>query len=119
MEVNHLPWRNYIPLERFPLSSWLVTIGPRHFVKTHCANQLDEQFNNGTRQYLKQTSEYMAEKNEVSVTSLFSWFRGDFGGKSGVKDILKELEIIPETRGVKISYKNYDWTLDLDNFTKL
>ena len=67
---------------------------------------------------IEKSSEFNKEKNEVGVTSLFSWFRGDFGSKSGVKKILKKCDIIPNT-DVDITYKNYDWTLDLDNWTEL
>ena len=77
---------------------------------------LDAQFNKGTANYLKKTSEYDKTKKEVAVTSLFSWFRGDFGSKSGVKRILKEFEIIPTTKEIDLIYKDYDWTLDLNNF---
>ncbi|NNE78221.1 MAG: DUF547 domain-containing protein, partial [Pricia sp.] len=83
------------------------------------ADRLDEQLNMGTKKYLERTSEYRANANEVAVTSLFSWFRGDFGCKSGIKDILKEFEIIPTTKKIDLEYKNYDWTLDLDNWTEL
>lgn len=81
--------------------------------------RLPEQFQKGTKTYLKRTTNYTADSKEAAVTSLFSWFRGDFGGKSGVKKILKNNGIIPSTKGVKLTYKNYDWTLDLDNFIEL
>jgi len=83
------------------------------------ADRVDEQFAKGTAMYLNKTSVYKKDQNEVAVTSLFNWFRGDFGCKSGVKDILKEQEIIPSTKGIDITYKNYDWTLDLDNWIEL
>ena len=83
------------------------------------ADRLDEQFDTGTERYLKRTSEYRAKKNEVAVTSLFNWFRGDFGCKKGVKKILKNQGIIPTTKGIDITYQNYDWTLDLDNWIEL
>lgn len=88
-------------------------------VAIYTAERLDEQFAKGTERYLKKTSDYKAAQNEVAVTSLFNWFRGDFGCKSGVKDILKEQGIIPTTKGIDITYKNYDWTLDLDNWIDL
>lgn len=80
---------------------------------------LDEQFNKSTANFLIKTSEYNKTKKEVAVTSLFSWFRGDFGSKSGVKKILKEFEIIPTTKEIDLIYKDYDWTLDLNNFVDL
>jgi len=82
-------------------------------------DKLDEQFEKGTSIYLKNTTEFSKEKKEVGVTSLFSWFRGDFGGKSGVKNILKKEGLLPDTKNIDITYKNYDWTLDLDNFIDL
>jgi hypothetical protein len=82
-------------------------------------DRLEEQFNKGTERYLKKTSSYDPKKNEVQVTSLFSWFRGDFNGESGVKEILKEYKIIPKASDPKLSYNNYDWTLDLHNFIDL
>lgn len=87
-------------------------------VAVYKADRLEEQFAKGTEMYLKKTSEYAKEKNEVAVTSLFSWFRGDFGSKNDMKNILKEQQIIPNT-GVDITYKSYDWTLDLDNWIEL
>ncbi len=88
-------------------------------VAIYNADKLNEQLNKGTAAYLKKTSTYNKETGEVSVTSLFSWFRGDFGCKSGVKDILKEFDIIPTTKNIDLNYKSYDWTLDLDNWTDL
>ncbi|APQ15954.1 DUF547 domain-containing protein [Maribacter hydrothermalis] len=81
--------------------------------------RLPEQLQKGTKKHLKRTSDFNNDTNVVKVTSLFNWFRGDFGGKGGIKKILKENEIIPSTKGVDIEYTNYDWTLDLDNFIEL
>ncbi|TLP71244.1 DUF547 domain-containing protein [Maribacter sp. ACAM166] len=81
--------------------------------------RLDEQFKKGTKTYLERTTEYNADAKEVAVTSLFNWFRGDFGGKCGVNKILKKNGLIPLTKGIDLTYKNYDWTLDLDNFIDL
>ena len=83
------------------------------------ADRLNDQFEKGTKAYLARVSEYSPETKEVKTTPLFSWFRGDFGCKSGVKDILKEYGIVPTTKKIDVNYKGYDWTLDLDNFTEL
>ncbi|MDP5230262.1 MAG: DUF547 domain-containing protein [Cellulophaga sp.] len=82
-------------------------------------DKLDAQFSKGTEIFLKGTSTYEKDSKKLIVTPLFSWFRGDFGGKKGVKNILKEFKIIPTTKNIDIAYKNYDWTLDLDNWTDL
>lgn len=81
--------------------------------------RLDEQFKKGTEIYLKRTTNYNSETKEASVSSLFNWFRGDFGGKAGIKKILKHNGHVPTTKDIELKYKNYDWTLDLDNFIEL
>ncbi|MFT6935426.1 MAG: hypothetical protein ACJAUQ_001822 [Maribacter sp.] len=81
--------------------------------------KLDEQFKKATSTYLERTTVYSDKKKEVVVTALFSWFRGDFNGKSGVKNILKKQGLIPTIKDIDITYKDYDWTLDLDNFIAL
>ncbi|WP_422079597.1 DUF547 domain-containing protein [Ulvibacterium sp.] len=88
-------------------------------VSIYYPEELEVQLNKGTELFLKQNSDYHPEKNEVAVTSLFNWFRGDFGGKQGIKKILKEFEVIPTTQNINVSYKNYDWTLDLNNWITL
>lgn len=86
-------------------------------VTIYQAEYLNAQFKKSTESYLKKTTKYNIAKNEVAITSLFSWFRGDFGSKTDVKKILKTQGLIPTTN-VEIIYKNYDWTLDLDNWSE-
>ncbi len=88
-------------------------------VTVYTVDRLNEQLKSGTKYFLTKMSSYTKETNTVRVTSLFSWFRGDFGGKSGAKKILKENGIIPTTKGVDVEYTNYDWTLYLNNFIAL
>lgn len=88
-------------------------------VAIYRADKVDLQFEEGTKRYLKHTTEYDAQRNEVAVTALFNWFRGDFGCKRGIKTILKKHGLIPDTKSVDLTYKNYDWSLDLDNWIAL
>ncbi|MDO1511418.1 DUF547 domain-containing protein [Maribacter confluentis] len=81
--------------------------------------RLDEQFNKGTQQYLERTTDYDPSTKVATISSLFNWFRGDFGGKGGIKKILKNKGFIPTTKGIDLEYQNYDWTLDLNNFIEL
>ena len=77
-----------------------------------------EQFDRGSKQYLEQVSE--VDGNVVRTTPLFSWFRADFGGKSGAKDMLRAYGIIgSNAKDVSLRFKSYDWTLSIGNFTDL
>jgi len=73
-------------------------------------NQLQE----ATKEYITKTSQYDAIKNEITVTPLFSWFRGDFGGRKGVKKIVSGIISFPGEK-FDLIYSDYDWTLDLNN----
>jgi len=88
-------------------------------VAVYDPERLQEQLNTATRNYLGRTSEYHKQENEVEITALFKWFRGDFCGSSGIRNILTEYDIIPKGAKPELNYQKYDWTLDLDNFTTL
>ena len=68
--------------------------------------------------YLKQKTSYDANSNTVTTTPLASWFRGDFGGKKGVKNLLYEAGLIPSSK-VNLKFGEYDWTLDLNMFVDI
>lgn len=80
---------------------------------------LNMQLNKATHQFLKRSTTYDPNEKIARVTPLFSWFRGDFCGKSGTKRILEDHGLIPDTKGVKLEYTDYDWTLMLNNFVEL
>ncbi len=75
---------------------------------------IDAELDAMTQNYLDRWAEYDADKNVVKTTALMSWFRGDWGGKDGVKEFLQKYGIIPagvETDDVDVEFKDYDWTL--------
>ena len=80
-------------------------------------DSLNDQLNMATRDYLQKNSRFQAAENKVITTPLFSWFRGDFGGKKGIIKILADHGIIHAT-SVDLVYHEYDWTLDLTNFAR-
>lgn len=80
-------------------------------------DSLGEQLEKATRDFLMLNSRLEQDKNIVFISPLFSWFRGDFGGEKGIKKILIKHNIITSS-SVRIKYTEYDWTLDLNNFTR-
>lgn len=78
---------------------------------------LETQLTKGTQQYLESVT--TAENNTVTTTPLFSWFRGDFSGKRGIKKMLLHYGLIESTEGVELKFGPYDWTLNIDNFKDL
>lgn len=84
-------------------------------VAIYTPENLDEAFDKSARKFLHDFSEYDKMNNNVLTTPLFSWFRGDFGGKKGTKRILERYGVVPSA-DVGLSFNSYDWTLDLDNY---
>jgi hypothetical protein len=77
---------------------------------------VEEQLDITAKNYLEQTTDYYPEQNEVEVNRLMSWFRADFGGTDGAIQMLKDYDVIPEDADPSISFKEYDWTLELGNY---
>jgi hypothetical protein len=44
------------------------------------------------------------------------WFRGDFGGKKKMVQLLHRLEIVPIDKNPSITFKKYNWNLFLENY---
>ena len=78
--------------------------------------KIDNQLSENAKEFLIKDSKFDVDKNILFVTSLMSWFRGDFGDKKGILEIHKNLKIIPQDANPSLSYKEYDWTLNLDSF---
>ena len=90
------------------------------YVAIYDARSMNEQLDEIAGQFLNRTSTYKPDEDKVYVTSLFSWFRGDFGGRKGVKeDFLKRYDVIPQEADPDLEYDTYDWTLELGNYVEL
>ena len=74
--------------------------------------QIDEQLDLAESVFMNANSKYNAADNTVEVSQILQWFKGDFGGENGIINILKNNGIIPDKINPKITYKEYDWTLE-------
>ncbi|PQJ79984.1 DUF547 domain-containing protein [Polaribacter porphyrae] len=84
-------------------------------VAVYSAENLDKEFDFMTTEYLKEQTTFDTATKTAKTVALMSWFRGDFGGKSGACKILKKYRIVPK-EPKKLNFKSYDWTLLLGNF---
>lgn len=82
----------------------------------YSAENIDKELDMATASYFESDVEYYKAENKVVISKLFQWFIADFGGKSGIIQILKKYGVIPASENPKISYKPYDWTLSLENY---
>jgi hypothetical protein len=85
-------------------------------VAAYSADRLDEELTLASRSYLGTEVDYALDRGIVRVPQLFLWYYGDFGGRSGMLDLLRRYGDLPADAAPKIRYRSSDWSLDLENF---
>ena len=108
LRVDKLDYRLH-----FALNCGAKSCPPIAFYKPETINQ---QLDLATKAYLRSEAAYDETINTVKLPTLMNWFRRDFGGKRKMIDLLKKLSIIPADKNPKIKFKDYDWTLYLQNY---
>ena len=83
-------------------------------IAAYAADVVDEQLDRATESYL--TSETIVRDDTVYVPRLLLWFRGDFGGRSGIRRLLREYDFVDERERPRVRYREYDWSLAVGNF---
>lgn len=71
---------------------------------TFTAANVDDELNTVTRQYLQETAEYDPTEGVVAVPRVCLWYRGDFGGASGVLSLLSTHGVIPVDATPRLTY---------------
>ena len=106
----------------------LETVDPRIHFALNCGaascpairhyepDRVDEQLDLATRSYLDSTVDYDPDAAVVTVPRLFLWYRGDFGGGSGIREFLRAYDAVPEGANPRIRHLTWDWTRDPGKF---
>ncbi|WP_135665670.1 DUF547 domain-containing protein [Halorhabdus rudnickae] len=80
-------------------------------IVAYTATDIGSELETSTRSFLQQSSTYDTEDDELRVTRLFLYYRGDFGGRSGIYELLERYDVIEEGARPRIRYEPYDWTV--------
>ena len=79
---------------------------------------LDAQLDKQTRLALNDPNFIRTGSSKVGLSQIFKWYPKDFGkNKSGIIDFINRYRTTPLSPSSKISYYNYDWTLNDSRFT--
>jgi len=78
-------------------------------------DNIQEQLNMATRSFLLSETEIDESKKEVRVSKIKDWFRGDFGGKKGIRKMISDV-FKKDLTGYNLAFKSYDWENKLGNF---
>ncbi|MBL4656758.1 MAG: DUF547 domain-containing protein [Flavobacteriales bacterium] len=101
------------PRIHFALNCGATSCPPIAFYKP---TQIDDQLEIATRGYLETMARFNAEQNVVHAPAIMSWFRGDFGGESGIVTFLKRYNVVPDSVNPTLKFDDFDWKLRLNNF---
>ena len=83
------------------------------------AGELDDQVSRAYRTWLGRTdlNEFLPDKNQADVSSIFKWFKKDFDSAGGAKAVMAKYapasaKPVLEKADSKITYKTYNWGLN-------
>jgi len=77
-------------------------------VAAYDAETVDADLDAAAEGYLR--SETVVEDGTAHVSRLFLWYRGDFGGRRGIRRILREYGVVGPDAVSRIRYRDYDWS---------
>ena len=89
-------------------------------IQVYSADHLEAQLDMAARNFVDATVRLDQAKQSLIVSSLFKWFKGDFGGQAGVVSFL--IDHLPHDGrrewllnlpyGLRLLYEPYDWSLN-------
>ncbi len=75
------------------------------------AAKLDAQLDEQTRAYLNEDRGVKISGGTAQLSKIFDWYKEDFGGDSGVRDLLAKYRS-GKSDFKKVTYQEYDWNLN-------
>lgn len=108
LAVNAIDYRIH-----FALNCGAVSCPPIAFYKV---KQINTQLENAMFSFIEAETEIDETNKTIQTSKLMLWFKGDFGGKRGIKQML-EYVFEKELNSYKINYKAYNWDKSLTNFS--
>ena len=91
-------------------------------IAAYTREEIDAQLDLATRGYLDQHVEYdpdargrfggLRDGGRALVPRVMLWFRGDFGGRHGVVEMLRRRDQVPPGVDPRLSYREWDWSFD-------
>ncbi len=83
-------------------------------IAAYSAGNVDLELHRSTETYL--TTESVVDGDTVRVPRLMLWYRGDFGGRRGIRRILREYGVVDDPDRYRVRYRDYDWSLAAGRF---
>ncbi|WP_194775911.1 DUF547 domain-containing protein [Pararhodonellum marinum] len=75
-------------------------------------SKLDQQLDDMAKRFINDPKRNRIQKNQAEISKIFSWFKGDFTKNGSLIDYLNQYSTIRLDPKAKISYMEYDWSLN-------
>jgi hypothetical protein len=109
--------------ERDPRIHFALNCGAKSCppIAAYTPEGIDEELDIATESYLSEEVRYepaggLLGRGVVYVPRLMLWYRGDFGGKSGILSMLRRFDLLPEGVRPRLKHREYDWSLASGQF---
>jgi hypothetical protein len=76
------------------------------------AEKLEVQLQEQTVEFINDPAKNSISKNKAEVSKIFSWFKGDFTRNGSLADFINQYAKTKLDKDAKISYMDYDWSLN-------
>jgi hypothetical protein len=85
-------------------------------IAAYSRDRIRAELETATRSYLEQEAVYEPDADVVRAPRLMLWFIGDFGGRTGAVQFLRERDVFPRTADPSLRFREYDWSFELGAF---
>ena len=76
------------------------------------AGNLESMLESATRAFVNDPRMNTLSVNEIQISNIFDWYKDDFTMKGSLVTFLNRYAKVAISPGAKVSYKEYDWTLN-------
>ena len=78
--------------------------------------KLDKQLNDAMHSFIISETAIDMNNKTIATSKLLYWYRGDFGGTTGIKKVLQHvLEL--QFKAYKLYFNEYSWETHLENYS--
>ncbi|MBI5858387.1 MAG: DUF547 domain-containing protein [Sphingobacteriales bacterium] len=78
--------------------------------------KLEKQLDIATKVFFKSETDIDTVKKQIATSKILQWFKGDFGGKKGIRSLLSKI-FNQDFGSYSIKFKDYDWSGQLKNYS--
>ncbi|MFC3880586.1 DUF547 domain-containing protein [Algoriphagus namhaensis] len=76
------------------------------------ADIIESQLQRVAKTFINDTSRNKITKDRIEISSIFSWFKGDFTKNGSLIDFLNQYSTVKISPNAKVSHLDYDWNLN-------